>query len=287
MQLLSLAMKQKLSRCLNKFRSGTLVLLLGGSYLVGLGGIFVVPNLSGSGASKQAAALQQKVDHLLSSYRMSQSMDMVVKAGAPDKSFGLDLPTARQKDSSLKQAFETEAQATGIALAHARGLSAEQRYKLYHALDEIKPKPDYFPAHGESDADFMLFNPKQAHVMNRPHFQQTLASAREIATIPGNGTGLVLGVIFGPMVLTGIGAFGFCAARRRLDRSIENEEKMIAQAEEDRRQAEALRQAEEAARIAAEEAERKRIAALPPSTRLERDIRVKQLKLAPQKGRRA
>jgi hypothetical protein len=79
--------------------------------------------------------------------------------------------------------------------------------------------------------------------------------------------------------------------RKRLDKSIAADVADIQRAEEEVKAKEVLRQKEEADRLAAaaaaEKAEQERLAKLPPSVTLDRDIPVKQLKLAKPDGRPA
>jgi hypothetical protein len=281
MKLLPLSAKKKLSRFMHWFDFFSILFVTVGGLFGGLASVLTYDAVGGD--KQQKAALQEKVDHLLQSYKMSQSMHTVVVASEKGAKLGLDLPVSRAGDKSLNDAFNAEAQSVGIALAHARGLSPNQRYELYKPLQAIQPLPDYFRKMGK-DADFTLFSWQQSEVMNRPGFTPTLESAREIAGKADYGGLVAVGAILGPPLLGGCGIFAFCAMRRRLDKSIERDEDDLTKEKEAVEKAEAQRQAEEAARKAVEAAEAERIAKLPPSVSLERDIAVKQIKIKLSKG---
>jgi hypothetical protein len=280
MKLLPLSVKKKLSKVMKWFEFGTAITVICGSFLAGVGGMIAYQNI---GDKNEKTVLQQKVDHLLTSHRVSRSMHTIVEGTEKGGDFALNLPKAREKEAALTAAFNAEAEATGVALVHARGISPAQRSELYKQLGEIKPQPDYFKNGTNGADDFILFSFAQSRVMNRPGFTPTIETAREITAYPDLSGLVVAGSMFGPLLLSIGGIFSFCSARRRLDDSIHSEESAIRGAEDAARRLEREKaqkeEAEAVARKAVEAAEAERLAKLPPSVELDRDISVRQIRL--------
>ena len=294
MKLVPLSVKKKINRFMQWFDVCSAMVLGCVALFGGIGGMLFYGVHGGPQEAQEKTVLQEKVTHLLKTYNVSQSMHTIVMEAKDGSGIAvaIDPPRAREQDKRLKDAFNTEAQQTGIALAHARQLSPHDRYDLYKQLDPIQPLPDFFKKAPDKDADvFLTFSFAQSRVMNRPGFKPTVETAREIISHTSNNSALpILGSILGPVLLSVAGMFGFCAARRRLDASIDKEEDAIRQAErkaqEAARNAEAAHQQAEADRLRAEAAEQERIAKLPVAvaTALEHDISVRQIKLAPKPG---
>ena len=287
MKLLPLHVKRKISSRMHLPGFLTAMLLSVGAFIGGLGGLFVYQEHGGPHKGQEKAVMQEKITHLLTTYKTSESMHLLVTGQAKGQDFALVLPKAQEKDKSLRAVFETEAQATGIALAHSRELSPNDRYLLHKQLTVISPLPDYFKNANADDATFLLYSFRQSRVMNRPGFTPTVETAREIVSGPDRGGLVTVGFIFSPLLLTLGGMFGYCALRKRLDKSIQNEDIALSLAKEVAEREEIARKEMEAERAAAEAAERERIAKLPVTTVLENDISVRQIKLAarqPQAG---
>ena len=155
MKLLPLSVKKKLSKFMNWFGGGTATFLIVGSFLGGIGGML---GYESWGDEKERVVLQEKVDHLLTSYKNSQSVHTVVEMAAAGTDLAIDVSKAREREAALTAAFNAEAEQTGIALAHARKISPHQRNKLYKQLGEIKPRPDYFREGKTEDEGFVLFS---------------------------------------------------------------------------------------------------------------------------------
>jgi hypothetical protein len=119
---------------------------------------------------------------------------------------------------------------------------------------------------------FLLFNTMQSRTMDRPGFTPTVETAGTIVKHSDYPTAIAMGSVFGPPILAIAGLFGFCALRKRLDRSIVEDETEIVQQEEETKKAEAVR-------LAVEVAEKERLDKLPPSVSIDRDIKVRQIKL--------
>lgn len=289
MQLLPLRFKKAISKQLHRLGFVTALFLGFGSFLGGTIGMLVYQQHGGPDEAKEKTVMQEKVDHLLKTYRLSESMHVLVQGQSEGKNYALVLPEAKEKDKVLRADFEAEAQATGIALAHARQLSPKDQQALYQKLGEIQPLPDYFVKAPPRDdiSPFLALSINQHRIMHRPDFKPTLATAREIVTATGEGGWTIPAFMFGPALLSLAGIFGYWGARRTLDKSIDKEETAIYEAETaaaaSQRAAEAQRQADEAAKLAAEAAERERLENMPVAVAapLDRDISVRQIKLAP------
>ena len=280
MTLLPLNFKKKLSRFMNWFDFGSAVMVGLLAFFSGPGGMLAYENQAGPDEAKEKAALQEKVTRLVNDYKVSQNLHMLVQAaGGPDVGVVVDLQRATARDKTLKDTFEEEERATGIALAHARQLTAGDRLDLYNQLDDIHPTPDYFRGPSKSTEGYLTFRRAQSQVMDRPDFAPTVETARDIVSRSESYGGPMLGCIFGPFLLSLGGMFGFCAARRGLCKSIGKDEKKA-------KEAETLRQAAEAESRAADAAEQERVSKLPTAvaTATERDIRVRQIKLAAKGG---
>ena len=119
--------------------------------------------------------------------------------------------------------------------------------------------------------------------MDRPGFKPTVETAREIVNYPGYAGVVFVTCFAGPLLLSIGGVFGFCSVRRRLDDSIYDEEQAISRAKDEaaRKEKEDAKKAEAEviARKVAEAAEADRLAKLPPSVELDRDISVRQIRL--------
>jgi hypothetical protein len=278
MKLVPLKAKKAISSLTHRLGIGTAIVLTAGSFLGGLGNmLYQRENGTGGPAEKtEETALQQKVDHLLRTYKATQDVDALAEmVGQPGTGSGVDPARAAAMKKSFDAAFNTEAQALGIALATARTPSPDERCHLYRQLNVIKPLPDYLsPAAQESCASFMLFDHSQSRVMDRTGFKPTLDAARDIVNYDGYPLTLIFAGIFGPMALSIAGVFAFGAAQRRLDGSIASDEAEARRKQEEARSAEAERLANAARRQAEDKAR-------PQSTALEHDIKVKQIKLAP------
>ena len=271
MKRIPLSYKKKLSRCMNWFGLNSAMTLGVVTFFSGGAGLMVYERHAGPGEAREKAVLQEKVTHLLMDYKVSQNMNLLLQTtGGPDTGVIVDYQRAAARDKSLRDAFEAEAKDTGIALAHARQISAHDRYDLYEQLDKIQPTPDYFRKPG-----LLTFSHAQSQVMDRPGFAPSLETAREIVTHADHRGALTLGCLLGPFLLGLAGMFGFHAGRKRLDQSIEGDEA-------EARNAETKMLAAEAERKAAEAAEAERVTNLPAAvaTATERDIRVRQIKLA-------
>ena len=266
-----LPLKKKLSRFMQWFGLGSAVAVGAAAFCAGPAGLTVYERHGGPDEAREKAALQEKVTRLVADYKISQNMHMLMQtAGGPDVGVVVDFQRAAARDKSLKDAFEAEAENTGIALAHARQISSNDRDGLYGQLEGIQPKPDYLRTPSS-----LTFRHAQSQVMDRPGFTPSLETAREIVSHADHRMSLALGCLFGPFLISLAGIFGFYAVGKRLDLSVKND----AQAEKD---AEAARLAAEAERVAGESAERERVAQLPVAvaTALEKDISVRQIRLA-------
>ncbi len=288
MELVSLNLKKNISRRMNWFGELSALLVIVGGFWAGMGGLLRVEykGAGGTGEKQEDTALQQKVTHLLQTYDTKKSLDTIIALADKGTDMGLDIARAHERQKGLNAAFNAEAQVTGIALADARLLSPDERYKLYQRLDVISPHPDYFRSTKSGDNDaFILFNHSQSKVMDRPGFKPSVEAARRIVDYNGHPTLFVMGFFFGSPLLALGGVFAFSKARNRFNQSIYDEERAIRDAEEKERQAREAKDKEAAARAEAEARqlaeEQERLAKLPPSTTLDRDIQVRQIKLAP------
>ena len=272
MKLLPLNTKKNIHRFMSRFRGGTAALLIVGATFAGIGGLigWEITGAGGPGRDKEKTSLQEKVDRLLETNRTMRSFNAVTNVLAAGRDFALDPVKVQAKQAELKAAFNAEEEATGIALAHAQTLSPHERTNLYTQLSSLKPLPDYLRAPGE-DEDFMTLEPLRKQVMSRPGFTPTLATAREIIAGPRYGGKLLLTGLLGAPIFAIISVFGFAATRKRLGKSIHKDEVELKRAEEAARQAAEAQQAQQAQQ-----------AALSPNvtTVLDRDIRVRQIKLA-------
>lgn len=294
MKLVPLNVKKWISKQLHRVGFMTATVIGAVSFLGGIGGMLFYQEYGGPGEAKEKIVMQEKVDHLLKTYKMSESMHLLVQAEGKGQDVALVLPKAQEKDKTLRAAFEAEAQATAIALAHERHLSPKDEFELYKKLGVIDPLPDYFKKTrmDNDNTQFCFLSYAQHRVMNRPGFTPTIETAREIVShIPDNVVLPTMACVFLPSLLTAGMIFGYSAGRKRLDTSIRVEEKAIEQAQLAAEKAEkkALRaqRIAAAARAKAEEAERQRLANLPVAvaTALENDISVRQIKLAPREQR--
>jgi len=273
MKLLPLDAKQKIYRRMNWFQEGSAVLLLAGSLFSGVTGMFIWERIGSGGDrhDKEKITLQEKVDHLLETNSTMRSFNAVTTVLASGRDFAIDPAKVKVKQDSLKAAFNAEEEAVGVALAHAQYLSPHERTVLYWKVRPIASLPSYLQEPNQ-DEDFIVRNHVRKKLESEPGFTPTIESAKEITSAKAYGGWILLSAILGSPILGIASVFGFHATRKRLGRSIAKDEALKMEQERDAREA-------ADARKVAEAVEAERVAKLPPSVSLDRDIAVKQIRI--------